>query len=153
MIRQGHDNVNFFTGTEVEHTPAFGKQTLFVVGIQSTDDIGANISSGQLVEHIYFGANMSFPKLDINDSTRWSPWEKMIKTFLDYGYFCTLDIDVSCAEGLLESGLCEYPNFIPMVLEIHDFSKKIMIRNYHIIVDSRVIVKKCWGIKMTEFER
>lgn len=115
MKRQGHDNVNFFTGTEVEHTPAFGKQTLFVVGIQSTDDIGANISSGRLVEHIYFGANMSFPKLDINDSAGWSPWEKMIKTFLDYGYFCTLDIDVSCAEGLLESGLCEYPNFIPMI--------------------------------------
>ena len=114
-LRLGHENVNFFCGVEVERTPAFGKQTLFVVGIQSVDDIGSHIGSGKLVEHIYFGANMSFPKLDINDSTRWKPWEDMIKTFLDYGYMCTLDIDVGCAEGLLESGLCEYPNFIPII--------------------------------------
>jgi hypothetical protein len=39
----------------------------------------------------------------------------MIKFFLDRDYLCTLDIDVSCSEGLLESGLTEYHNFIPMI--------------------------------------
>ena len=34
MERLGHENVQWFIGTEVEHTPAFGKKTLFVVGIQ-----------------------------------------------------------------------------------------------------------------------
>ena len=35
MIRKGHNaSVNFFTGAEVEHTPAFGLRTLFVVGVQ-----------------------------------------------------------------------------------------------------------------------
>jgi hypothetical protein len=28
---------------------------------------------------------------------------------------CTLDVNVSCVEGLVESGLCENHNFIPMI--------------------------------------
>ena len=44
MIREGHDNVLFFHGTEVEHTPAFGKRTLFVVGVQSTDEIAKHLT-------------------------------------------------------------------------------------------------------------
>ena len=33
----------------------------------------------------------------------------------DHYYMCTLDIDVACAEGLLEGPLTEYNNFIPML--------------------------------------
>jgi hypothetical protein len=39
----------------------------------------------------------------------------MIGPFLDRGYLCTLDIDVQCVEGLLESGFTEHHNFIPMI--------------------------------------
>ena len=112
MNREGHENAAFFYGTEVEHTPALGKKTLFVVGVQTTDDIAANI---QGCEHIYFGANQSFPNLAINDADAWWAWEDMITTFLKKDYLCTLDIDVGCAEGLLESGLCDRHNFIPMI--------------------------------------
>jgi hypothetical protein len=113
MNREGHNNVKFFTGTEVEHTPAFGKKTLFVVGLQSTTDIKNQLAD---CEHIYFGANMSFPiSIRTNDSVFWTPWENMIQQWLDAGYQCTLDIDVSQVEGLLESGLCENNNFIPMI--------------------------------------
>lgn len=113
MNREGHNNVKFFTGTEVEHTPAFGKKTLFVVGLQSVTSIEEQLDG---CEHIYFGANMSFPSsIRTNDAVFWTPWENMIKHFLLHGYQCTLDIDVSQVEGLLESGLCEYNNFIPMI--------------------------------------
>jgi len=112
MNREGHENAAFFYGTEVEHTPALGKKTLFVVGVQTTDDIAAHI---QGCEHIYFGANQSFPNLAINDADAWWAWEDMITTFLKKDYLCTLDIDVQCAEGLLESGLCDRHNFIPMI--------------------------------------
>ena len=112
MNREGHENAKFFYGTEVEHTPALGKKTLFVVGVQTTDDIAAHL---QGCEHIYFGANQSFPNLAINDADAWWEWEDMITTFLKKDYLCTLDIDVGCAEGLLESGLCERHNFIPMI--------------------------------------
>ena len=111
MNRQGHANTQFFFGEEVEHTPAYGKKTLFVVGIQTQENIALNL---QGTEHIYFGANMSFPKYDTN-ARGWLDWENMIMPFLTKGYLCTLDIDVNCAEGLLESGLTEYHNFIPMI--------------------------------------
>lgn len=112
MNRQGHENVNFFYGTEVEYTPAHGRYTLFVVGVCNPEDIVPHLN---IAEHIYFGANMSFPKLDVNDADGWRPWENMIKHFLEKDYLCTLDIDVSCVEGLLETGLTEYHNFIPMI--------------------------------------
>ena len=112
MNRQGHENARFFYGTEVEHTPALGKKTLFVVGVQSVDDIAANI---QGCEHIYFGANQSFPNIDTNHYVEWSQWENMISYFLQKGYLCTLDVDAKCVEGLLESGLTEDHNFIPMI--------------------------------------
>ena len=102
----------FFTGIEVEHTPAYGKKTLFVVGVQNVEDIAANLNGA---EHIYFGANMSFPKLNINDRVQWERWENMIRFFINKGYLCTLDVDISCIEGLTEGGFCEYNNFIPMI--------------------------------------
>jgi hypothetical protein len=112
MNREGHKNIKFFYGTEVEHTPALGKKTLFVVGVQNVDDIAANI---QGCEHIYFGANQSFPNINTTDYVKWSQWENMILYFLQKGYLCTLDIDVNCVEGLLESSLTEDHNFIPMI--------------------------------------
>lgn len=116
MIREGHENVEFFYGDEVEHTPAHGNYTLFVVGLRPIEDIVQALTCGNTtVEHIYFGANMSFPNPTVNDDTVWQPWETMIKFFLDKGYLCTLDIDNICTEGLVESGLCEYNNFIPMI--------------------------------------
>ena len=112
MEREGHENADFFYGTEVEHTPAYGKRTLFVVGVQDVDAIAAKLNG---CEHIYFGANQSFPNPDTNDHKAWKPWENMIKYFLDRDYLCTFDIDVRCVEGLLESGFTEYHNFIPMI--------------------------------------
>jgi hypothetical protein len=111
MNREGHNGVSFFTGTEVEHTPAYGKKTLFVVGIQTQENIALNLQGS---EHIYFGANMSFPDLYYTDPV-WTKWEEMIMPFLAKGYLCTLDIPVGCVEGLLEGGLCEHNNFIPMI--------------------------------------
>jgi len=120
MDRPGHEDTQFFIGEEVEHSPAFGMRTLFVVGVQDPAEIHARALAHRC-EHIYFGANQSFPKLEVNDADGWHPWEKMIELMLhsgfggDHLYTCTLDLDVSCAEGLLESSLVEYNNFIPML--------------------------------------
>jgi hypothetical protein len=34
---------------------------------------------------------------------------------MDHGILCTLDLDVSAVEGLIEGPLVEYNNFIPMI--------------------------------------
>lgn len=116
MNRPEHNNAKFFIGTEVEHTPAYGHKTLFVVGLQSTKEILDILGNQQHITHVYFGANMSFPSsIRTNDAVFWDPWDNMIQCCLDAGYLCTLDIDIACVEGLLESGLTENHNFIPMI--------------------------------------
>jgi hypothetical protein len=113
MIREGHDNVSFFFGKEVEKTPAFGKQTLFVVGIQSVDDIVHHFDQNPRgVEHIFFGANHSFCP---QTPSEWNKWESMIAHFLKLGYVCSLDIPVTHVEDFNDTCLCEYRNFIPQI--------------------------------------
>lgn len=114
MNRQGHENASMFIGTEVEHSPALGMRTLFVVGVQSTEDIEQALNEYPQIEHIYFGANQSFPN-GRADSQTWTRWENMIMPFIGRGYWCTLDIDVKDVEGLLESTLVECNRFIPMI--------------------------------------
>lgn len=111
MNRPGfNDEVNFFTGTEVEHTPAFGKPTLFVVGVQSINRIAEHVIG---CDHIYFGANMSFPRRPTYHEYR--PWHDMIEYFLERDYWCTLDMDVDSMGEFHEGNLCEYRRFIPMI--------------------------------------
>jgi len=110
--------ITYFTGSEVESTPAKCMFTLFVVGLQDVKDIKKaikNIEASPKVKHIYFGANQSFPKIDTNDAEVWKQWEHMIQSFLDADYWCTLDIDASCVEGLVEGPLVEYRKFIPQI--------------------------------------
>lgn len=123
MNRAGHNNVDFFTGTEVEHTRAYGMNTLFVVGVHPAEEIIEMVKADHLgprrqagyLRHIYFGANQSFPSLEITDAEGWKPWKQMIQACLDAGLWCTLDLDVAQAEGLINSGLCVGPRFIPMI--------------------------------------
>ena len=107
------ESIKYFTGVEIEQTPAYGMQTLFVVGVQGTSEI-INLAKEKECKHIYFGANQSFPKLSINDTT-WHPWEEMITQCLDAKFWCTLDLDIACVEGLLEGPLVEHRRFIPQL--------------------------------------
>ena len=119
MDRPGHNNILMFLGKEVEHSPAYGLKTLFVVGVQPIEEIEKILDDpfakfGTHIEHIYFGANQSFPTGRVT-SVDWTRWENMIMPFIGRGYWCTLDIDVGEVEGLLETALPEYHKFIPMI--------------------------------------
>lgn len=114
MDRPNHNQVDFFLGTEVEHSPAYGHKTLFVVGVQH-EQVVIELAKNHKCTHVYFGANQSFPNPEINDAEIWGMWEDMITESLKQGLLCTLDLDVKAAEGLVESGLIEYNNFIPMI--------------------------------------
>ena len=114
MNRPEHDGADFFVGTEVEHSPAYGMRTLFVVGVQDTAKI-VGMAQKNNCEHIYFGANQSFTNPDINNVDEWNRWEAMIGGCLMHGAWCTLDVDVSAATGLIEGSLTEHSRFIPMI--------------------------------------
>lgn len=115
MIREYKDgkaeHINFFVGTEVEKSPAHGLLTLFVTGIQETNEI-LQRARATGVTHIYFGANQSF---DPENKYRWDLWDLMIKETLLAGYWATLDLDVKYAETLLEYSMSEHRRFIPMI--------------------------------------
>ena len=105
------EDIIFFTGVEVEKTPAFGLKTLFVTGVQPCDVIQKHYDEEQC-EHIFFGANHSFKPFK-NDE--WDAWENMIKAFLDLGKLCSLDIPLDVVEMFNDLCLNEYDNFIPQI--------------------------------------
>ena len=100
------ESIEIFVGTEVEHTPAYGKQTLFVVGVQSVDVIKKFVEQ-ERCDHIYLGANMSFEPTEA--------WDSMIKPLLELDIWITLDFDIRFTEWVLEGGYTEHDRFIPMI--------------------------------------
>lgn len=110
------ESVTFFVGHEIEHTPAHGLYTLFVVGVHDPevilDLIRSRISQGPVIKHIYFGANQSF---NPTGRAEWLMWVDMIHVCLEADYWCTLDLDPSHIETLLDYGLTEKRRFIPQI--------------------------------------
>jgi len=104
------EGVRFFTGKEVEHTPAYGMDTLFVIGIQPTTEITPRLQN--IGTHIFFGADHSFDPKTRED---WKEWEAMIEHYLKMGILCSLDIPLSAVEEFNEGPLNEYDNFIPQI--------------------------------------
>ena len=70
------DDVVFFTGIEIERSPAFGLMTLFVVGVHPAEDI-IKMAKEKNCEAIYFGANQSFPNptsITLDSINIWKEW-------------------------------------------------------------------------------
>ena len=113
MEREGYtEETKFFIGTEVEHSPAHGQRTLFVIGTQPYKEILSRALNHNC-PHIYLGANQSF-SVDTEQASQ--EWDFMLNNLIkDTGIWVTLDFDVKYAEWVLESGMTEYDTFIPMV--------------------------------------
>jgi hypothetical protein len=118
MNRDGHNSVAFFIGPEVEHTPAYSKKTLFVVGRQSVVDIEKHARDNK-TPHIFMGANHSF---DIEpghpDETVKVYWDKTITALLDKGFMVTLDYQAHMHETVLKMlnpGVWQSRLFVPLL--------------------------------------
>lgn len=103
------EGVHFFFGIEVEHTPAYGMDTLFVTGVQPIEHIATKLQGRR---HIFFGANHSF---NPTTSEIWNSWEQMIEHYLKMDYLCSLDIPLSAVEEFNDGPLNKYDNFIPQI--------------------------------------
>lgn len=96
FVRAGHENVTFFVGPEIEQTPAFGKKTLFVVGLQDLETIVSHATEHK-TQHIFLSANRSFDSVDKVDGvymvgdTLAADWDKQIHILLSMGYMVSLD--------------------------------------------------------------
>lgn len=112
-------NIDFFVGVEVEHTPAFGMQTLFVTGLHRQEVILEKLNEQNSyldpkfhIRHIFFGANHSYAPIT---SDNYVDWDNMIEPFLKNDYWCSLDIPIEKSELFLEGSLNEYNTFIPQI--------------------------------------
>ena len=111
--REGHtDDTKFFIGTEVEHSPAYGQRTLFVVGRQNPKEVLARAINNDC-PHIYLGANQSF---SIDTEEEKQEWYYIFDTLIiDTNIWVTLDFDIKHIEFIIDSGMTEYDTFIPMI--------------------------------------
>ena len=77
-------SVGVFSGIEIEHTPAYGKQTLFLARNDLYFDTIVHLAEKVKAEAIYFGANRMFMP---NHGTQLN----QIKRLLRKGYWVTID--------------------------------------------------------------
>lgn len=105
------EDIIFFVGKEIEHTAAYGMDTLFVTGVQNPAEV-LILAKQEKVKHVYFGANQSFKPKSTDELVA---WEQMIVSLLKQDFWCTLDFDNKYAEDILETGLNEYRKFISMI--------------------------------------
>jgi len=112
MNRDGHKGVDYFIGPEVEHTPAFSKRTLFVVGKQKLDQI-ERMAKEYRTPHIFLGANHSF-----NAESMDPYWGLVITALLDKGFWVTLDYQAHEHEAVLKmlnAGIWHSRLFVPLL--------------------------------------
>lgn len=111
---EASDKVVFFVGNEIEHTPAYGMKTMFVVGLHSHQEVKKQLqyaeeSLGCKINHLYFGANHSFEDSEI------LRWHDMIDPFLEEDYWVTLDYDAKYHKEVILSGWNDCDRFISMI--------------------------------------
>jgi len=109
-----HKNHNFFVGPCVEHTPAFSKRTLFVVGKQDVAAI-EKYARDFKTPHISLGAKHSF-NLDTADNSPY--WNETITKLLDAGFWVTFDYPAHQHVNvltMLTPGVWQCRNFVPLL--------------------------------------
>ena len=102
------DSVGVFSGLEIEHTPAYGKQTLFLARNDLVFDQIEELAKKCKAEAIYFGANRTFmPHL----ATQITQMMKL----LDKGYWVTIDYPHAIHDQVKENFrfVWKHEKFIP----------------------------------------
>ena len=102
------DSVGIFSGYEVEHTPAYGKQTLFLARNDLYFDQIVDLAQQVNAEAIYFGANRSFMHNIANTPN-------LIKRLMRRGYWCTIDYQYRVHDDVKErfADIWNEEKFIP----------------------------------------
>jgi len=107
---------DFFLGDEVENSPAKGMKTLFVIGLQSADQI-LTLARNNFCQHVYLGANMSMHHLQYTDYDEWQKLDQLIENLTKNSLisYITVDITNDQITGFVESAASENNKVIPMV--------------------------------------
>ena len=89
------ESVGVFSGLEVEHTPALGKQTLFLARNDLTFEQIKELAQSVDAKAIYYGANRSYMH---NHGMQLAQMKRLIED----GYYVTVDYDYSIHKEVKE---------------------------------------------------
>lgn len=120
------NDITYFVGTEVERTAQYGQRTLFVVGIQSADEV-VRYANEYKAGHIYLGANKSF-NIDLD-------WEPLVDSLLQAGLWVTLDFPIRSHNAVMRilGNHMRKSKFIPMIsveipnVEVYNYNTVLKI--------------------------
>ena len=132
MKMSDYDKASFFVGGEAEHTPAFSRKTLFVVGKQQIEQI-LLLARENKVTHISLGINNSVTEGDLYHQVAY--WNKTITSLLSSGFMVTLNYKSQYHKDmllLLENEVWQSRSFIPLLAiqipSIEDSSVNLTIK-------------------------
>tara|TARA_B100000214_G_scaffold375213_1_gene360603 strand:+ start:4014 stop:4559 length:546 start_codon:yes stop_codon:yes gene_type:complete len=142
------DNVKVFSGLEVEHTPAFGKQTLFLARNDLTYEQIKELCVKVDAEAVYYGANRTYLNNVANQPLQ-------INKLLTDGYFVTIDYQYEIHDQVKKrfSNVWKHPKFIPfcsIIFANTDEDQQVCIKLDD--VDFNKTNKGVWVMSMEDYK-
>tara|TARA_A100001011_G_C14230313_1_gene808480 strand:- start:349 stop:912 length:564 start_codon:yes stop_codon:yes gene_type:complete len=142
------EGVGVFSGKEIEHTPAYGLQTLFLAKNGFTYDQIKELCVKVDAEAVYFGANRSFMNNIANQPLQ-------INRLLNDGYFVTIDYQYAIHDAVKKnySAVWNHEKFIPfcsVIFENTDEDSNLCFKIDD--VDFNKSNKGVWTMSMKDFK-
>ena len=138
-----------FSGKEVEHTPAYGLQTLFLARNDLTYDQIKELCVKVDAEAVYFGANRCFVN---NLATQ----PMQVNRLLNDGYYVTIDYQYAIHNEVKKrySAVWQHEKFIPFCSVIFENSEEDNKLCFKIDdVDFNTSNKGVWTMNMEDFKK
>ena len=143
------ENVKVFSGKEVEHTPAYGLQTLFLARNDLTYDQIKELCVKVDAEAVYFGANRCYVNNLANQPMQ-------VNRLLNDGYFVTIDYQYAIHNEVKKrySAVWQHEKFIPFCSVIFENSEEDNKLCFKIDdVDFNTSNKGVWTMNMEDFKK
>ena len=143
------ENVKVFSGKEVEHTPAYGLQTLFLARNDLTYDQIKELCVKVDAEAVYFGANRCYVSNLANQPMQ-------VNRLLNDGYFVTIDYQYAIHNEVKKrySAVWQHEKFIPFCSVIFENSEEDNKLCFKIDdVDFNTSNKGVWTMNMEDFKK
>ncbi len=143
------ENVKVFSGREVEHTPAYGLQTLFLARNDLTYDQIKELCVKVDAEAVYFGANRCYVNNLANQPMQ-------VNRLLNDGYFVTIDYQYAIHNEVKKrySAVWQHEKFIPFCSVIFENSEEDNKLCFKIDdVDFNTSNKGVWTMNMEDFKK
>ena len=142
------EGVGLFSGKEIEHTPAYGLQTLFLAKNGLTYDQIKELCVKVDAEAVYFGANRSFMNNIANQPLQ-------INRLLNDGYFVTIDYQYAIHDAVKKnySAVWNHEKFIPLcsiIFENTDEDSNLCFKIDDVDFDKTN--KGVWTMSMKDFK-